>query len=180
MTVVPVDRYTGMAIALHWLVAALLVGGFALGLYMTGLPNGMVKLKLYNWHKWAGATVLALTLVRLAWRWRHPPPAPPPMPAWQRRAAAAAQAALYGLCLGVALLGWAYSSALGYPLVWLGVLPLPDCVPLDRELARAIKPWHQRAAWALALLAALHLAAALKHQFVDRDGLMRRMAPWWR
>lgn len=171
-------RYTGTAITLHWLVAGLLGAGFALGAYMTGLPNGITKLKLYNWHKWIGATVLALTLLRLAWRVRHQPPGTPPMPAWQRRAATGVQAALYLLCLIVPLLGWAYSSALGYPLVWLGVLPLPDWVPLDRELARAIKPWHQRAAWLLTMLVALHLAAALKHHFVDRDGLLRRMATW--
>lgn len=178
MNAAPRDRYTGTAIALHWLVAGLLGAGFALGLYMTGLPNGIVKLKLYNWHKWIGATVLALTLLRLAWRVRHRPPAPLTMPAWQQRAAAGVQVALYLLCLIVPLLGWAYSSALGYPLVWLGLLPLPDWVPLDRELARAIKPWHQCAAWALTLLVALHLAAALKHHFVDHDGLLRRMATW--
>jgi cytochrome b561 len=170
-------RYTHTAIALHWLLLLLLVGGFGLGLYMTGLPNGIHKLKLYNWHKWAGATFLALSLLRLAWRLTHPPPPPPPMPDWQRRAAAAVQVAMYALFFVVPLVGWAYSSALGYPLVWFGVLPLPDWVPQDRELARAIKPWHERAAWLLALLIALHVAAALKHHFLDRDGLLRRMAP---
>lgn len=173
-------RYTGTAIALHWAIAALLLGGFALGATMTGLPNGIVKLKLYNWHKWLGASVLALTLLRLAWRLGHAPPPLPPMPAWQRRAAAAVQAALLALCLAVPLLGWAYSSALGFPLVWLGVVPLPDWVPQDRALAQAIKPWHGRAAWLLALLAGLHAAAAVKHQWLDRDGLLRRMAPWGR
>ncbi|MFT3818938.1 MAG: cytochrome b/b6 domain-containing protein [Rubrivivax sp.] len=174
-------RYTGTAIALHWLVAALLLGGFALGATMTGLPNGVLKLKLYNWHKWLGASVLALTLLRLAWRLRHaPPPLPPAMPVWQRHAAAAVQAALLVLCLLVPLLGWAYSSAAGFPLVWLGLVPLPDWVPQDRALAQAIKPWHGRAAWLLALLAGGHAAAALKHQWLDRDGLLRRMAPWGR
>jgi cytochrome b561 len=173
-------RYTGTAITLHWLLALLLAGTFVLGLYMTGLPSGVAKLRLYNWHKWAGATILALSLLRLAWRLTHRPPAPPPMPAWQQRAAAAVQVAMYLLFFTVPLLGWAYSSALGYPLVWFGVLPLPDWVPQDRELARAIKPWHANAAWALAGLVLLHLAAALKHQWLDRDGLLQRMAPWRR
>jgi cytochrome b561 len=157
-----------------------LLFGFGLGLYMTGLPNGMAKLKLYNWHKWAGAVFLALALLRLLWRATHRPPPPLPQPAWQQRAAGAVHGAMYGLFFVVPLLGWAYSSALGYPLVVFGVLPLPDWVPLDRELARAIKPWHERAAWLLAGLVALHVAAAVQHQWVQRDGLLRRMAPWLR
>ena len=176
----PPARYTATAIALHWVVAALLVAGIGIGLVMTGLPNGITKLKLYNWHKWLGASVLALTLLRLAWRLGHAPPPLPPMAAWQRRAAATLQAALYALCLAVPLLGWAYSSALGFPLVWLGVLPLPDWVPQDRALAQALKPWHAAGAWLLVLLAGGHVAAALKHQWLDRDGLLRRMAPWGR
>lgn len=172
------SRYTLPAIVLHWLCAALIVGLVALGTTMTGLPNGVLKLRTYNWHKWAGATFLALTLLRLAWRATHAPPPLPPMPAWQRRAAAAVQAGMMGLFVVVPLLGWAYSSAVGYPLVWFGVLPLPDWVPQDRALADALKPWHGRAAWLLVLLAALHAAAAAQHQWIARDGLMRRMAPW--
>ena len=173
-------RYGGPAIALHWLCALLIVAAVAVGAWMTGLPNGIGKLKLYNGHKWIGATVLALSLLRLAWRATHAPPPLPPMARGQARAAAAVQAALLALGLAVPLLGWAYSSASGYPLVWLGLLPLPDWVPQDRELAAALKPWHGRAAWLLVALATLHGAAALKHQFVDRDGLLARMAPWRR
>jgi cytochrome b561 len=173
-------RYTSTAIALHWGIALLLAGGFALGLYMTGLPSGIHKLKLYNWHKWAGATLLALSLLRLAWRLTHPPPPAPPMPGWQRRAAAAVHGLMYALFFIVPLVGWAYSSALGYPLVWFGVLPLPDWVPQDRELARAIKPWHARAAWLLGLLVLLHVAAVIQHHWLLRDGLLKRMAPWVR
>ena len=173
-------RYSGPAIALHWLTVPVLLFGFCLGLYMTGLPNGIAKLKLYNWHKWAGATFLALCLMRVLWRATHRPPPSPPGPAWQQRAASAVHGGMYALFFVVPLLGWAYSSALGYPLVVFGVLPLPDWVPLDRELARAIKPWHERAAWLLAALVALHVAAAVQHQWVRRDGLLRRMAPWVR
>jgi cytochrome b561 len=75
----------------------------------------------------------------------------------------------------VPLMGWAYSSAAGFPIVLFGVLPLPDFVPVDRELAEALKPWHGRLAFALAGLVVLHVLAALKHQFVDRDGLIARM-----
>lgn len=104
-------RCSGPAIAPRWLCALPIVAAVAVGAWMTGLPNGILKLKLYNGHKWIGATVLA-----------------------------------------VPLLGWAYSSGAGYPLVWLD----------------------------LVALAALQVAAALKHQFVDRDGLLAHMAPWRR
>jgi cytochrome b561 len=104
----------------------------------------------------------------------------PPLPAWQRHASTGVHAAMYVLFFAVPLLGWAYSSALGYPLVWFGVLPLPDWVPVDRALARAIRPWHERAAWLLVLLVLLHVAAVVQHQWLLRDGLLRRMAPWRR
>ena len=77
----------------------------------------------------------------------------------------------------VPLVGWAYSSATGFPVVVFGVLPLPDLVAPDRALAEAIKPWHGRLAYALAALAMLHVAGALKHQFFDQDRLLQRMLP---
>jgi cytochrome b561 len=170
-------RYTLPAIALHWLLALGIVGSFGVGIYMVDLPLSPDKLKLYNWHKWAGVTILVLSALRLLWRLAHRPPADPPMPAWQRRAAHATHVLLYVLFFAVPLVGWAFSSAAGFPVVWFGVLPLPDFVPVDKALAAAIKPWHERLAWLMALLVLLHLAAALKHQFIDRDGLIGRMWP---
>jgi cytochrome b561 len=173
----PTDRYTAPAIALHWLLALLLLGSFAMGVYMADLPVSPTRLKLYNWHKWAGATILALSLLRLVWRLTHRPPPDPVMPAWQARMAHGTHWALYALFFVVPLVGWAYSSAAGYPLVWFGVLPLPDFVPVDKALAEAIKPWHERSAMLMAALVLLHVAGALKHQFIDRDGLIDRMRP---
>jgi cytochrome b561 len=170
-------RYTGPAIALHWLLALAIVGAFGVGLYMHELPLSPQKLKLYNWHKWAGVTILALSALRLLWRLTHRPPPDVPMPAWQRSVAHLTHGALYLLFFAVPLVGWAYSSAAGFPIVWFGVLPLPDFVPVDKALAEAIKPWHAALAWALAVLVVLHVAGALKHQFVDRDGLLARMRP---
>ena len=130
-----------------------------------------------NLHKSFGITILALSALRLLWRLAHQPPADLPMPAWQQRAAHWTHRALYLLFFAVPLLGWAYSSAAGLSIVWFGVLPLPDFVPVDKELAEAIKPWHGRLARLLAALLALHVAAALKHHFIDRDGLLSRMRP---
>lgn len=162
---------------LHWLLALMILGSLGVGLYMTGLPFSPARLKLYNWHKWAGVTILVLSALRLLWRLTHRPPPSLPMPAWQQRASRAAHAALYALFFAVPLAGWAYSSAAGFPVVLFGVLPLPDFVVPDRALSASLKPLHRWLAYALAALIALHVVAALKHHFVDRDGLLLRMMP---
>ena len=177
LTTRPLARYTRTAIALHWLLALLIGGAFGVGVYMTDLPMSMQRLKLYNWHKWAGVVILALSVLRLLWRVTHRPPADLPAPRWQQQAAHATHHLLYVLFFAVPLAGWAYSSAAGFPVVLFGVLPLPSFVPKDAALAELIKPWHGTLAWALAGLVGLHVAAALKHQFIDRDGLLQRMRP---
>ncbi len=170
-------RYHPLSIAFHWLLALLILGSLGVGLYMTGLPFSPQRLKLYNWHKWAGVVILLLSAVRLLWRLAQPPPAPSPMPAWQRKAARGAHLALYVLFFAVPLAGWAYSSASGFPIVLFALLPLPDWVPVNRELAELLKPLHHYLAYALAAVIGLHVAGALKHQFIDRDGLLQRMLP---
>ena len=168
--------------ALHWVLALALVGMFALGIYMHELPFSPWRLKLYNWHKWAGVSILLLSVLRLVWRITHRPPALPvaveqAMPAWQRVAHHATHHGLYALFFVVPLVGWAYSSAAGFPVVLFGVLPLPDFVPADKALADLIKPWHEITAFAMAALVLMHVGAALKHQLIDRDGLLLRMLP---
>ncbi|MDH4451202.1 MAG: cytochrome b [Rhodoferax sp.] len=175
-------RYSLTAIVLHWVLGLALLGIFAVGVYMTDLPFSPTRLKFYNWHKWAGITILALSALRLAWRLTHRPPALPgkiavAMPAWQHWAHHGTHYALYALFFVVPLMGWAYSSAAGFPIVVFGVLPLPDFVPVDKALADLIKPLHEWSAMALIALAGLHIAAALKHQWIDRDGLIGRMMP---
>ncbi len=172
-------NYSITAIALHWLLALMIIGSFGFGLYMTELPVSPQRLKLINWHKWAGVTILFLSALRLLWRLTHPaPPLPDTMPAWQRAASHVSHWGMYALFFAVPLIGWAYSSAAGFPIVWFGVLPLPDWVPKDRELAEAIKPFHELAAWTLMLIVIVHVLAALKHHFVDRDGVLARMLPF--
>ena len=169
--------YSASAVWLHWLLALAITGSLAVGLYMTSLPFSPIRLKLFNWHKWAGVTILILSAFRLLWRLTHRPPPDLPMPAWQRLAAHAVHWALYALFFAVPLAGWAYSSAAGFPIVLYAVLPLPDWVPVDRELAEILKALHHYLAYAMAALIAIHMAAALKHQLINRDGLLERMRP---
>lgn len=171
------ERYSGIAIALHWLLALAILGAFIVGVYMSDLPVSPQRLKLYNWHKWAGICILALSGLRLLWRLTHRPPADVAMPEWQRRSAHAVHILLYLLFFAVPLAGWAYSSAAGFPVVVFGVLPLPDFVAPSKELAEAIKPLHKILAFTMAALVLAHVAAALKHHFVDGDGLLSRMRP---
>jgi cytochrome b561 len=171
-------RYTTAAILLHWLLALLITLSFCVGLYMTGLETSPAKLKLINWHKWAGIVILTLSAARLLWRLGHRPPAELPMRPWQRRASRATHGALYALFFAVPLAGWAYSSAAGFPVVVFGVLPLPDFVAPDKALAAALRPLHRYLAYALATLVLLHIAGALKHHWIDHDGLLARMR--WR
>ena len=170
-------RWHPVSIALHWLLAPMIVGSLGVGLYMTGLPFSPLRLQLYNWHKWAGVTILALSALRLLWRLTHRPPVDAPMPRWQRRTAHVAHGALYLLFFAVPLAGWAYSSAAGFPVVLFGVLPLPDFVGADRELSESLKPLHRMLAYTLAAVVVLHVAGALRHHFIDRDGLLLRMMP---
>lgn len=170
-------RYTGTAVALHWLSAALILCGFSIGLWMTRLALSPLKLQWYSYHKWIGITVFLVAVCRLAWRWRHPAPFAVPMPEWQRRAAAATHAALYVLMLAIPLSGWIYSSATGVSVVWLGLVPLPDLVGKDKALAAVLKVVHTGLNYTLLALVSVHMGAALKHHFVDRDGTLARMLP---
>jgi cytochrome b561 len=175
-------RYTRTAMLLHWVLAVLILGTFVVGLYVSDLPFSLRKLQMINWHKWAGVTILVLSVARLLWRVTHRPPGLPAaidlhMPGWQKAAYHATHHLLYLLFFVVPLAGWAYSSAKGFPVVWFGVLPLPDLVAKNDELAKLLWTVHEWSAYALIALVALHVAAAVKHHFVDRDGLLERMLP---
>lgn len=181
MSEASVSRYHPVAVLLHGLLGVALVAIFSLGLYMADLPFSPQRLRYYSWHKWAGVTVLVLSFVRLFWRLAHRPPALPwaiekAMPAWQRRAHHATHLGLYALFFAVPLLGWAYSSAAGFPVVWFGLVQLPDFVPVSEGWADVLKLMHKFSALGMAALVLLHVAGALKHQFIDRDGLLQRMA----
>jgi len=171
--------YTRVAIVLHWFLALIIVAGFTIGLWMADEPVSPTRVRWINYHKWIGITILAFSLFRLAWRIGHRPPhLPESMQPWQRAAALSVHRAMYLFFFLVPVVGWAYSSALGFQVVYLGLIPLPNLVPKDKALADTLIEVHAQLAWTLATLVGLHVVAALKHHWIDKDGLLRRMWSW--
>jgi cytochrome b561 len=168
-----------VAQALHWLVALLVFVQLALGLYSAGLPLGIARLEWLSRHKSFGLAVLALALLRLAWRLVSAPPSlPASMSRAERLAAAATHRLLYALLVLAPLGGWLHASAAGLSVNWFGLWLVPDLVPKDALWAARFKLLHKLAVLLLAVLLAGHIGAALRHALVRRDGIMRRMLPW--
>ena len=171
--------YTRTAIALHWIVAVLILFNLAFGLYTVNLPLSPQKLRFFSFHKWVGVTIFTLVAARLLWRLTHPAPAlPATMKPWELKAAHASHVMLYVLFFAAPLSGWLFSSASGFQTVYLGVLPIPDLLAKNKELADALKFMHRWINYTMAAVIVLHAAAALKHHFIDRDDVLARMLPW--
>jgi len=171
-------RYTPTAIGLHWLMALLLAGLFCVGLYMHDLPLTPWKLRIFSWHKWAGVSAFLLLLLRLLWRATHrPPQLPATMSVAMQRAAHAGHLLIYLLMVAIPLTGWLMSSAKGFQTVYFGVLPIPDLLGKDKELGETLEQVHLSLNLVLAAVVAGHAAAALKHHFIDKDGVLRGMLP---
>ena len=176
MTPAPSTRYHPVAKSLHWLMAAMILGLLALGIYMHELPLSPRKLQLYAWHKWFGVLVFGLVWFRLLWRITHRPPASPTgMAPVLKLAAHAGHAALYGLMIAIPLTGWLMSSAKGFQTVWFGVLPIPDLLERNKDLGDLLQQVHFALNLVLMLTLAGHVVAALWHHFVLRDDTLRRM-----
>ena len=174
----PVPRYTGFAIALHWLMAIAIIGMLGVGLWMTELKTSPIKIEVYTWHKWIGLTVLGLAALRLVWRAYNPPPLD-----GMRTSGCYAQG-LLRLLSGTSLLmfamplsGWLQNSAAGFPLTWFGLFKVPGLIGRDKEAFAFWQQTHEVLAWTLMALVVLHVAAALKHHFLDRDDTLTRILP---
>jgi cytochrome b561 len=172
--------YGLVAIVFHWLIAALFLGQVVLGLYMTGLPpDEPLVFPLYQWHKSLGLSILLLALLRLAWRvLNRAPNLPDPLPAWEKRAARLAHLSLYAAIVAVPVTGWALVSAspLAIPTFAFNLVVVPHLPVTAGEAAETV--WifiHGNLAKLALLVALLHIGAALRHQFILRDGLIRRM-----
>ncbi|PTU30736.1 cytochrome b [Stenotrophobium rhamnosiphilum] len=172
------QSYTGIAKTLHWLVFALMSGAFTVGFYMHDLPLSPSKLQLVSWHKWTGVTIFVLVLLRLTWRLMNPPPAlPTHMSKLERGAAEGMHRVLYILMLAMPLSGWLMSSAKGIQTVWFGVIPLPDLLYKSPPLGKALSEVHEALGFIILAFVAVHVLAAFKHHFIDRDDVLARMVP---
>lgn len=179
-------RYTIGAMALHWLIAAFILANLLVGWRMIFL-KGMAQFELFQLHKSIGITVLLLSIARLAWRLvSPPPPLPEAMRPWERGVAHAVHWAFYGIMIFMPLTGWVLVSVSPYnlPTLLWRVIPWPHLfwlhdLPMDgrKAVEAATGRVHLSLAIGSVLLIVLHLAAALKHQIVDRDGLLGRMVP---
>ena len=172
------QRYGALAQGLHWLIATLVVGMFLVGWYMEGLPLGPDKIKIYNLHKSFGVMILALMALRLIWRLiSPPPPLPAGMPGHERAAAAASHTLLYLLILAQPVIGILHSNAANFPVVVFGLFSLPALTGPSEALKNALGAAHYWVAWAILGLVCVHVAAALRHHFLLKDGILRRMLP---
>jgi cytochrome b561 len=178
-------RYGNVAMTLHWLIAIAIVTLLVVGKYMHGLPNSDPnKFALYQLHKSAGLTVLALTVLRIVWRVIGPVPGlPATMPTWERWSAHASHFALYALMLAIPLSGWAVAStsSSGVPTIWFGLFEVPHLpVAATEDAHEAAEEAHELLGNLMILLLLVHVAAALKHHYWDRDTVLRRMLPFTR
>jgi cytochrome b561 len=170
-------RWGGVTRLLHWGMALMIAGQVALGWYMTDLPRGVPKLKLYALHKSFGLTLLALAVLRLLWRLAERRPEPPSMPAWQARAATLTHVVLYALLLAIPLSGWLFNSVAGFPLQWFQLVNLPALAASNPALKDVARELHENGVTILLVVLALHAGGALKHHFWDRNRTLASMTP---
>ncbi len=171
-------KYTTFAMLFHWFIAVAVVLTIALALYLDGLDLGPAKSQALSIHKSVGIAIFVFTWLRLVWRLTHRPPAlPNTMTSLQRIAATATHSCLYAITIAMPITGYISVAARGRETTFFELFVVPSWVPLDRALSNLTETAHRYGQYAVYALVALHVAAALYHQFVVRDGLLRRMWP---
>lgn len=171
-------RFTRTAIALHWLLALLVLGQMAFGWSLDEVPrNTPARAYWINLHKSAGLLIGLLVLLRIGWRWRHPPPPPLPMPRWQRYAARWSHRALYACMVALPLSGYLASNFSRHGVKLFNTVRLAPWASDDKLLYALFNQTHKASALLLAALVLLHLTAVIKHSLIDRDRLLARMWP---
>ena len=173
------DRWGPVSQALHWSIALLVLAMAAIGLSLDELPRSPKWFWVYDLHKSIGLLLLALVVVRLAWRlYAGAPPPVPGLPRIQRFAAGVTHALLYLLILAMPLSGWLYDSASGLrPLQWFGLFAVPRLVGADEDLADDLHDLHEDLFAILVVVALLHVAAAVWHHVFRGDATLARMLP---
>lgn len=192
------DRYSAVAIILHWVIGLSLLAMIPMGWWMSDAieqpQTQALAYRVFQIHKSIGFLILALTVLRIVWRLTHPVPRlPAQMHGWERFAARATHVAFYALMLGLPLTGWAYVSSgwavatdtpLSVPTSWFGLFAIPHLGFIEsaseavrRNVGFMAMGAHSKLAWGVIILVVLHVGAALKHQFFNRDGVLAHMIP---
>jgi cytochrome b561 len=172
------ERWGWVSQLFHWVMALGVLANMGIGLIAEEMALSPQKLKLFLLHKSIGMTILGLAILRLGWRLLQTVPLMPSgMRAWQRRVSAVSHTLLYALIFAMPLSGWMLNSAANVPLRWFGWFRLPAIAPTSEAWEEAMEWLHVGLFYAFAALIALHAVAALKHHFVDRDAVLRRMLP---
>lgn len=169
-------RYGIVAILLHWLMALLLVGLVVFGLYMTRISISEFKLQLYGWHKEYGLLALLLVMFRIVWRIGNITPLlPDTIPQWQKFAAHTVHWAFYGFMFALPITGVLLTSASGLPVSFFGLFVIPEVISPNEHTRILLIEIHKWLAYGLILTFCAHVGAALKHHFINKDDVLRRI-----
>ena len=163
-----------VSIVFHWVMAILLITLLALGLYMTSLPINPDTIELYGWHKELGMLVLMLVIARSIWRVSNVIPRLA-LPWWEALAARVVHYLFYVFMFALPITGWLMSSAAGFPVSFFNWFIFPDLISPNPNLMKLLEQIHEWLAYGLIATTCLHILAALKHHFIDKDDIMRRM-----
>jgi cytochrome b561 len=165
--------------ALHWIIVILIINQWLIAERAEGLPLGLAKLQTLGLHKSFGMTIFALAIIRLVWRWMNPKPAPPAGgKTWERVLASLSHFLLYALIFALPLTGWLMSSAKNYSVSWFNLFQFPNLVGKDDRVFEVTHDLHHLLFKILVVVAVLHVAGALKHHFIDRNDVLKRMLPF--
>ena len=174
------NRYGLISQLFHWLVVGLILFQYVWAWRIDNAEGFRLRLELVTQHKTIGMVVLGLAVLRLVWRlFNKPPPLPAGMARWEVLSAQAGHALLYGLIFALPLSGWLYSSAAGLGDFWWGPVSFPSLVASSEVLEDRFGLLHQVLGVSLAVVAAVHLVAALRHHFFLKDTVLKRMLPIW-
>lgn len=171
-------RWGAVSQAFHWLIVAMILAQAVLALLFKQMHRGPETAALIGVHKSLGMTILALAVLRLLWRWANPvPDLPGTLQSQERILARVSHGALYALLFAMPLTGWLGSSALGFPVRWFNLFSIPNPLGKEKSLGHALYATHSILALALGLVLVLHVAAALRHHWILKDDVLRRMLP---
>lgn len=172
-------RFGSVAKFFHWTIVALIILQYVLMQNAEALPRGLEKFKLIMLHKSFGITILGLATLRLLWRWMNPvPPLPDTLKPYEKMLAKVTHVALYALIFAIPLSGWIMSNAENFPVSYFGWFTLPNLVGADRAFGHQMEDLHELLFNVLLVVAVLHVLGALKHHFVLKDDVLKRMLPF--